>query len=125
MASVGGHQRLDLSKSLTFVGPCQINGRLVDLGSYPGLIVGDGIVEAELYEVTDDAVFRRLDPFEGYDPRYLRTSLYVRRRVRLVNPRLDAWAFFYNQDVEGKPIIETGSWKRPRTRGMAPRRTLD
>ncbi|HEX2259376.1 MAG TPA: gamma-glutamylcyclotransferase family protein [Actinomycetota bacterium] len=112
MAGVGGLDRLGCSGSLAYVGPCQISGRLVDLGPYPGLILGGGIVEAELYEVIDDSVLGRLDRYEGHDPRDPSRSLFVRRKLRLLKPPRDAWVFVYNRNSAGKPIVEAGSWKR-------------
>jgi gamma-glutamylcyclotransferase (GGCT)/AIG2-like uncharacterized protein YtfP len=110
MRCFGGLDRLDCSDFLTFVGPCQIGGRLVNLGAYPGLVPGAGIVEAELFEVKDSDVFRRLDEFEGYDPRDLDGSLVVRELIRLRKIDCDAWAYVYNQDIDGKPIVPGGTW---------------
>ncbi len=112
MASVGGLDRLDCSASLAYVGPCHISGRLVDLGNYPGLIPGGGIVEGELYEVIDPAVLERLDRYEGYDPGNLPRSPFARRRVSLLQPRRDAWIFVYNGEIAGKPMVVEGSWAR-------------
>jgi gamma-glutamylcyclotransferase (GGCT)/AIG2-like uncharacterized protein YtfP len=111
MASVGGLERLGVEHALSYVGPCEITGRLFDLGDYPGLIVGSGAVDAELYVVDDASVLRRLDEFEGYDPGDLERSLFVRRCVRLASPTADAWVYLYNRDPSGRPEVPSSSWK--------------
>ena len=111
MASVGGQDKAELNSNLTYVGPCQINGRLFDLGDYPGLVIGKGLVEAELYTIDDLSLLAPLDDFERYDPEDRTGSLYLRRCVRLAEPGVDAWLYVYNQDTEGKAPIPSGDWK--------------
>lgn len=67
-----------------------------------------------LYAVADDAVLVRLDAFEEYDPDDPDGSEYLRRRVRLAEPDLDAWVYVYNRDVAGRPRVESGDWRRHR-----------
>lgn len=110
MACVGGLGRLGDTSALSYVGPCIIQGRLVDLGRYPGLVPQEGLVEAELYEVADPAVFEALDRFEGYHPHDPRPSLYVRRRIKLHEPECQAWVYTYNKPAAGLRVIESGSW---------------
>lgn len=112
MACVGGLRRLGDTRALRYVGPCRMRGGLVDLGRYPGLVPVDGFVEGELYEVTDPAMFEVLDRFEGYHPAGTRPSLFVRRRIRLYEPQLDAWVYTYNKSYQGLPLISSGSWLR-------------
>lgn len=112
MACVGGLERLGDTSALSYVGPCTILGRLVDLGRYPGLVPQEGLVEAELYEVTDPAIWDVLDRFEGYRRHNTNLSLYVRRRTRLHEPDRDAWVYIYNKPAAGLPVIRGGSWRK-------------
>lgn len=123
----GGLRRVGggVEDALVFVGPCRIPGRLFDLGPYPGLVASDplpggGSVAGELYAVRDDAVLRRLDAFEDYRPDDPEGSEYLRRRVRLAEPDLEAWVYLYNRDVTGMPRVESGDWRHHRaSRGAA------
>ncbi|MBW3590587.1 MAG: gamma-glutamylcyclotransferase [Actinobacteria bacterium] len=110
MACVDGLGRLGDTSALFYVSPCTIQGQLVDLGRYPGLVAQEGLVEAELYEVADPTLFEALDRFEGYHPHDPRPSLYVRRRIKLHEPACEAWVYVYNKPAAGLRVIESGSW---------------
>ncbi|MEX2587064.1 MAG: gamma-glutamylcyclotransferase family protein [Actinomycetota bacterium] len=110
MSCVGGLRRLGDTRGLRYVGPCTMQGRLVDLGRYPGLVLQEGLVEAELYEITDRAILDGLDRFEGYHRHNAGLSVYVRRRVRLREPDCHAWVYIYNKPYAGRPVIAGGSW---------------
>jgi gamma-glutamylcyclotransferase (GGCT)/AIG2-like uncharacterized protein YtfP len=102
---------LRIADQLELVGPCQIFGVLYDLGDYPGLITSEhGRVHAELYRIKDPAVFAELDDYEDYDRRNEAGSLYLRRVVRLAEPNLDCWVYFYNREVFEAERIATGKW---------------
>ncbi|HWO41662.1 MAG TPA: gamma-glutamylcyclotransferase family protein [Candidatus Eisenbacteria bacterium] len=96
MASHGLQQKLGVKRSLRFLGPCTVRGALRNLGAYPALVEGNGVVNAELYEVLDPAAFKSLDDYEGFDPSRPEGSLYVRRPVRLQHPEVDCWVYYYN-----------------------------
>lgn len=112
MTSMNGANRVNIKNSLVYVSSCKISGMIFDIGEYPGLIAGDSIVYAELHEVLNLSVFRELDAFEHYYPNDNNRSLYTRRCIRLAEPGIDAWVYFYNQDVEGKPLISSGNWEQ-------------
>ncbi len=114
MTGMGGCEELGIGDALRFVSPCEIHGRLFDLGDYPGLLLDSGIVHGELCEIADSAVLQRLDAFELYDPDDPNGSLYIRRRVRLAQPDCDAWLYEFNRDVSGKASIPSGDWRRHR-----------
>ena len=114
MTGMGGREELDVGDQLSYVGRCEISGCLFDLGDYPGLLLGEGIVHAELYEIGDASVIQRLDAYELYDSDDPEGSLYIRRLVRLARPDCDAWLYVYNRDVSEKACITSGDWKRYR-----------
>ena len=119
MTGMGGREELGIVDQLIFAGCCEISGRLFDLGDHPGLLLGPGIVHAEIYEIADTAVWLRLDAYEQYDPDDPDGSLYIRRLVRLARPDFDAWLYEYNRDVSGKPSIPSGDWKNYYRRAAA------
>lgn len=102
--------RLGVHEQLRLLGPCRIAGRLFDLGEWPTLVLGEGIVEGELFEVLDARLFTELDPFEDYDPADHSASSYLRVRSRLLEPALDAWLYVANEPVEERRLIASGSW---------------
>ena len=111
MSGMGGREELGVGDPLRFVSRCEISGCLFDLGDYPGLRLGSGIVHAELYEIRDASVLQRLDAYEHYNPDDPEGSLYIRKLVRLARPDCDAWLYEYNRDLSGKPRISSGDWK--------------
>lgn len=89
-------------------GSCWIPGILYDLGDYPGLVPGDGQVLGELYEITAPDLFEELDPFErGRQPE----PEYVRRRIALIEPEIEAWVYMYDHDPAARPRIASGDWR--------------
>ncbi|MFO0809970.1 MAG: gamma-glutamylcyclotransferase family protein [Gemmataceae bacterium] len=89
---------------LTPLGPATVSGLLYDLGPYPGLVAGDGIVCGELFAGADVAVLTILDAYEGYDPHDVAGSLFRRERATT----LDAWVYMYNRDMRGAEWIPSG-----------------
>jgi gamma-glutamylcyclotransferase (GGCT)/AIG2-like uncharacterized protein YtfP len=110
----------DWSPHLRYVGKGALEGSLIDLGDYPGLIPGDGKVIGEIYEVVKrdgevlgHKVFKAMDDFERYDAGNPVNSLFVRRTVRLLDPpNRDAWVYVYNGDASSAPPVAGGDWSR-------------
>lgn len=114
-------ERLGLVQSITLIGPCRIPGRLYDLGGAPGLVTGDGEVKGELVRVKDAAAGVALDRFEDFDPAEPASSGYARRRIRLIEPALEAWVYVWTKPVAEEERIPSGDWLahlgRPRAEG--------
>ena len=122
-----GHKRLRLAGRLRYVGSCKVRGLLFDLGDYPALMPGEGIVVAELYEIRGMRTLALLDAYEGADPKRPGRGLFVRREISLLQPRLRADVYFFGAAgaASGLPMLEeiaSGDWKR---RGLAKRRPVD
>ncbi|MEZ4217613.1 MAG: gamma-glutamylcyclotransferase family protein [Myxococcota bacterium] len=109
-ARFGRHRELGLEHALVPLGACRIAGRLVDLDAYPGLVPGDGLVEAELFGIRDARVLARIDAYEGYEPARPERSLFTRRWVRLARPSLGAWVYAYARDATGRAVVASGCW---------------
>jgi gamma-glutamylcyclotransferase (GGCT)/AIG2-like uncharacterized protein YtfP len=126
------HAELGLDKALQYLGPRKIRGSLYDLGKYPGLVLGRGVVVAELYKIRDLSVLSRLDEFEEYDhikpaqSLFRRTTLQLPRyRSRIANklygrPTIDAWIYVYNEPIDGKEKIAEPSWQEYKRKRQRP-----
>lgn len=98
------------------LGPGSIQGRLYDLGDYPGAVEAEeGRVHGEAYRLRDPGLLARLDDEEGYDPADEAASLYLRRRlpVTLADGRvLPAWVYLYAGPLEQAAPVPSGDWRR-------------
>jgi gamma-glutamylcyclotransferase (GGCT)/AIG2-like uncharacterized protein YtfP len=111
LTGLGARQALGLEAELRVCGPCAIGGALLDLGPYPGLVRSRGRVAGELLELSQPAILAVLDAYEGFDARAPGASLFVRERVRLLEPDADAWVYVYNgSEADGSPVFG-GCWR--------------
>ena len=97
-----------------FVGAAQVPGRLVDVGRYPGLLLGEGQVTGEVYEV-DDAHLARLDAVEDMVPGHRAASQYWREEVTVCGGPLQGQrvqTYVYNCPTEGCAPITHGDYRR-------------
>lgn len=99
-----------------FIGLAFTEGyKMYDLGGYPGVVKGDGIVWGEVYEI-DENLLRLLDEVEDYkgrpDDLYVRERTTVffdqKRRFKLDN----VYLYRYNQSIEFKEEIPEGDYSR-------------
>ena len=97
-----------------FLGFAQVPGRLVDVGRYPGLLPGDGVVSGEVYEV-DDAHLARLDAVEDMVPGDRAASQYWREEVTVFSGPLQGervQTYVYNRPTNGCTPISHGDYRR-------------
>ncbi len=126
------HVELGLDKALQRLGAREIQGSLYDLGDYPGLVLGSGVVVAELFKIRDLSVLARLDQFEEYDPTNPAQSLFRRTTLQLPkhrwrianklhgNPTIDPWIYVYNRPISGKDKIAGPSWREYKRTSQKP-----
>ena len=100
-----------LAPYVELVGPCSIPGSLYDVGPYPALVLGDGVVRGELWRTVALDALSVVDAWEGYEFERENQAPYVRRSVRLLEPALDAWVYAWNQPLDGLAHIESGDWR--------------
>ncbi|MEX0445059.1 gamma-glutamylcyclotransferase [Xenorhabdus sp. SGI246] len=74
---------------------------IYDLGHYPAVIRGEGIIECEVYRITS-SILTELDDLKK------NTQEYQRELVK--TPYGSAWIYLYMLSVEGVPRIESGDW---------------
>jgi gamma-glutamylcyclotransferase (GGCT)/AIG2-like uncharacterized protein YtfP len=96
-----------LAGAMSFVGPARVRGRLLSLGSYPGLVEGTTTVRGELYRVDRAEVLAEIDREEGYN---------FERRPTLVRGAdgrpTRAWAYWYRGPQTRAPAIPGGDWRK-------------
>lgn len=90
---------------------CLIPGRLVDLGSYPGLVRGWGQVVGDLCQLPDEASLALFDDYEGFDPDRPETSQYLRIMIRIIEPNVEAWTYLYNRAWTPDMLVASGDWE--------------
>lgn len=97
-------------------GECRIPGLMYSVnGMYPALVTGEGVVHGELWEVRPEWAMQaqvRLDQIEGYRADREAGSLYLRRRVRLLEPDVEAWVYIWNDHPQRLAPIPSGRWSR-------------
>lgn len=100
----------------THLGETRINGRLYDLGWYPGVKIPDEVQGDDFRETEDTVtgnVFKidvlclpnMLDSYEGYPHLYDRTEVFTEHGHV-------AWVYTYNGDVGENSRILLGDWKK-------------
>ena len=110
MRGFDAQRRLGVEAALRYEGACRIPGRLWDLGPYPGLTTeGRGAVAGEVFSVLDDDVLDALDVFEGPE--------YERRRIRLMEPAIEAWVYALRSEPHGRKSVASGCWRTHALRG--------
>jgi gamma-glutamylcyclotransferase (GGCT)/AIG2-like uncharacterized protein YtfP len=91
-----------------FLGRAKAKGFvLYDLGPYPAMVSGAGLVYGEVYEVSEE-ILNALDWVEGVPVLYRRELIDVSLEDGL---SLKAWAYIYNGSVKGFSRIEDGEWR--------------
>jgi gamma-glutamylcyclotransferase (GGCT)/AIG2-like uncharacterized protein YtfP len=105
-----------ISRYFTFVANAKVRGELFDLGSYPAGIKSNEnkFIIGELYRITNEKEFAwamgQLDDFEGVSVEPDEVQLYKREltEVHYDDIVTQAWIYWYNGDVSGKPVVESG-----------------
>ena len=108
-----------ISKYFSFVGNGKMKGVLSDMGEYPAATpCEDGhFIIGELYEINVeeeiDWALEQLDEYEGLFPEEDEgeKALFRREMTQIFLDNGDichAWVYWYNGDVEGRPVIASG-----------------
>lgn len=105
-----------ISRYFDLVGEAKVKGKLYDLGDYPAAkpTDEDTFIIGELYKIRSENEFAwaigQLDDYEGVDVGFDETQLYRRdiAEVHIRDTSTKAWIYWYQGDVSGKPVIESG-----------------
>ena len=105
-----------ISRFFHFIGNAKVKGKLFDMGSYPGGVPSndDTFIVGELYRILDESEFSwaigQLDDYEGVNVESDEVQLYRRELtdVFIDNDIIPAWIYWYNGEVNGRPVIASG-----------------
>lgn len=97
-------------RSARDIGPCLIPGSLYQMGGYAVLKPGTGSVRGELLELPWQFDFGSFDRYEDYHPLKPWACRYLRRRVRLLEPRVEAWVYIYMWPADASTRFRSGDW---------------
>jgi len=81
-------------------------GSMRDCGWFPGvkLFTDDRFIAEQIW--VNEEELRRIDEYEGYDPRMPNESMYIRRMA------FDGWIYEYNRPFieRDEPVVPAGDW---------------
>lgn len=111
-----GMERHECLEASTFLGAAEASGDLYDLGEYPGLVKGDGVVVGELYQI-NEILLCLIDEIEEFSSTDVKNSLYRREKdrvtLRACGKTYSAYLYIYNQHVpEHAEKIFDGDFRR-------------
>lgn len=98
------------------IGEAFIRGTLYDLGSFPGVGAGEGLVGGVVLRVPSDA-WPTLDAYEGCPISSGECGLFRRNPTRATlddGKALNCWLYVYAGDIRGRRVVESGDWRRRR-----------
>ena len=107
-----------LADSAEIVGPGFVRGRLYEATDFPVLVLDPAgvAVTGEVYRVSaPEAVFARLDHYEGFDPTSPDTSEFRRDLVEVLmgdQRTVTAWAYVYQRPLFDLHPIPHGDYAR-------------
>ena len=94
-----------------FVGSGSFQGKLYDLGRYPGAVASNETsdkVHGELYRLKDsERIFRELDEYEGREFRRERVSISLENGKKILS-----WIYLYRRPSRGFKVISTGDYAK-------------
>jgi gamma-glutamylcyclotransferase (GGCT)/AIG2-like uncharacterized protein YtfP len=107
-------QMKSICSRLDLVGEATVRGILYDLGAFPGVVEGDGIVRGVVLRVPPDA-WVAMDAYEGCLIPGGEGGLFKRIATRATldtGEGIDCWLYVYARDVGGQRIVASGDWRR-------------
>lgn len=105
-----------ISQFFTLVGPAKVKGQLYDMGQFPAALptMNEQFIIGELYKLNSPDEFGwamgQIDDYEGVVPEIGEIPLYKRSVTTVFcnGYSTPAWIYWYNGDVTGHPVIESG-----------------
>ena len=101
----------EIRKGLYRISDCIIPGLLYRKARYPALKEGKGHVKGELYKVHNDHALAKLDKYELIDDENPERAGFTRKRVKLLEPQVSAWVYYYDGEVSSSELIASGRWQ--------------
>lgn len=108
-------------KKLCYVGTASAQGRLYDLGEYPGAVLDPSSrteIRGRLFILPEDeSLLKSLDEYEGFNPNDPEKSLFAREETTVTlesGQEVPCWIYIYNQDVSEAKLISGGDYLKYR-----------
>lgn len=104
----GNHRLLEKA---SFVGNATIKGFVMfDMGAFPGIMSGKGIIHGELYNI-NDSILESLDRLEGYNSMYPERGLYNKTTTKAIldTRKVDSLVYVVNNPYS-TTVIPEGIW---------------
>src|SRR5688572_3884826 len=98
------------------VGEATVRGILYDLGTFPGVVEGDGIVRGVVLRVPPDA-WTAMDAYEGCPIPGGEDGLFRRIPTRATlasGDDIECWLYVYAREVDAERIVVSGDWRQHR-----------
>lgn len=116
-SDTGAEQRARLQREARVVGPGTTDGLLLDLGSYPGLVDGPGVVHGIVHYLPDwSKTLAWLDAYEGItgcpEDEYVRKPRAV---TFSTGATILCWTYVYMQSMVVCSLIVSGRWSLRRS----------
>jgi gamma-glutamylcyclotransferase (GGCT)/AIG2-like uncharacterized protein YtfP len=107
-----------ISQYFIFDGMSSVQGRLYDMGEYPGAVpcTEDYFITGELYHIAQkedfDRAMEQLDDYEGLLVEAGEIPLFRREPVNVLfkNTTVIAWMYWYNRAITNEHRIESGDF---------------
>jgi gamma-glutamylcyclotransferase (GGCT)/AIG2-like uncharacterized protein YtfP len=105
-----------LKNNSGFYSEGKINGRLYDIGEYPGAILSSDnneYVYGNILKLNDtEKVLLVIDDYEGYGDEQVQPNLFRRVLAEALTEtgRVNCWVYVYNLSVDGLPLIKSGRY---------------
>jgi len=99
-------------KDARWLGPAEVEGSLLKIDWYPGLVLGSGRwVKGEVYEIGPE-LLKELDEFEGIGLEDERNGEYhrVKREILLDGSSTEVWIYEWLKGLEGFEVVSSGDW---------------
>jgi gamma-glutamylcyclotransferase (GGCT)/AIG2-like uncharacterized protein YtfP len=106
-----------VTRFFRFVSPAKVKGILSDVDGefFATPTTANSFIKGELYKLSEEHdfsfVFGQLDDYEGLIIEEGEKPLYRRKIAKIYSDDgeiTDAWIYWYNGDVQGKPVIASG-----------------
>lgn len=108
---LAGLEQQRLIAELAVAGPATVPGVLYDIGPYPALVDGRGIVYGDLLIIATDGQLALLDAYEetgGDNPLYQRELTVA---TRPDGTSVAAWTYCYRQSLHNAVVIPSGDYR--------------
>jgi gamma-glutamylcyclotransferase (GGCT)/AIG2-like uncharacterized protein YtfP len=116
LPEIATNEMASVIKSLALIGPGAVQGKLYDLGEYPGAVLdsSESKVFGKVFELSgDESLLKTLDRYEGFDDEDLDHNLFVRAKTNATlneGLSIECWIYVYNQDTINAALIESGDY---------------